>query len=119
MSKRQKIWLGIFGAMFLVPEILWGGIRWVVFNIFLTSDFFYNWEIGIISGFKNNILGVIMALVQFTGLIALIYFLMRLKLKINLAIKIIIILVSSFLILSTGILAWMTLYYLINTPQIG
>jgi len=45
--------------------------------------------------------------------------LMRLKLKINLAIKIIIILVSSFLILSTGILAWMTLYYLINTPQIG
>lgn len=23
MSKKQKIWLGIFGAMFLVPEVMW------------------------------------------------------------------------------------------------
>jgi hypothetical protein len=103
--------------------------RYLPMFLFLPVAFFlfvYSWAQGLlmgwfarISGFKNNILGVIMALVQFTGLIALIYFLMRLKLKINLAIKIIIILVSSFLILSTGILAWMTLYYLINTPQIG
>jgi len=26
MAKKQKIWLGIFLAMFLVPEILWGGV---------------------------------------------------------------------------------------------
>ena len=26
MDRRQKVWLGIFGAMFLVPEILWGGV---------------------------------------------------------------------------------------------
>lgn len=24
LSKMQKIWLWIFGAMFLVPEVLWG-----------------------------------------------------------------------------------------------
>jgi len=26
MTKKQKIWLAVFGAMFLVPEILWGGV---------------------------------------------------------------------------------------------
>jgi len=26
LSKIQKIWLGIFGAMFLIPEILWSPI---------------------------------------------------------------------------------------------
>ena len=26
LSKKQKVWLYIFGAMFLIPEILWGNI---------------------------------------------------------------------------------------------
>jgi hypothetical protein len=26
MTKKQKIWLAVFGAMFLVPEVLWGPI---------------------------------------------------------------------------------------------
>jgi hypothetical protein len=26
MTKKQKVWLGIFTAMFVVPEVLWGTI---------------------------------------------------------------------------------------------
>ncbi len=32
MTKKQKIWLGVFLAMFIVPEVLWGGLLATFFN---------------------------------------------------------------------------------------
>lgn len=43
MTKKQKIWLGIFVAMFVVPEVLWGGLASTFLNykpIFDFSQFF-------------------------------------------------------------------------------
>ncbi|MFA5990986.1 MAG: hypothetical protein WC794_01925 [Candidatus Doudnabacteria bacterium] len=50
MTKVQKIWLGVFLAMFLVPEILWGPILGLMSNygeniilpIFKNSQFIEN-----------------------------------------------------------------------------
>jgi len=38
MDKRQKIWLGIFGAMFLVPEILWSPMIDFYYQLILQSN---------------------------------------------------------------------------------
>jgi membrane protease YdiL (CAAX protease family) len=33
MTKNQKIWLGVFLAMFLVPEILWSPVSNIIFGL--------------------------------------------------------------------------------------
>jgi hypothetical protein len=38
MSKAQKIWLGVFLAMFLVPEILWSPVGNFVYELFQTNQ---------------------------------------------------------------------------------
>lgn len=37
MKKTQKIWLGIFLAMFIVPEVIWGALFSAVASIFSIS----------------------------------------------------------------------------------
>ncbi len=38
MTKKQKIWLGIFLAMFLVPEIMWSPIGNFCYLIFFAKE---------------------------------------------------------------------------------
>jgi len=86
MSKKQKIWLGIFSAMFLVPEILWG----------LCGNFFYNmmrfmFELGEEKVFyalfdfpdssQSSTLLVIFLLIQVLGLSGIFGFVFRMNLK--------------------------------------
>ncbi len=51
MSKRQKIWLGIFGAMFLIPEILWSPIIDFYYQLILQSN-----SSGMVSSLRQNFL---------------------------------------------------------------
>jgi hypothetical protein len=39
MTKNQKIWFSVFTAMFLIPEILWGGIRNLIYLIISYNKF--------------------------------------------------------------------------------
>lgn len=50
MSKMQKGWLWIFGAMFVVPEILWSPI------INLYYEFYQSGYSGNVQPFRNNFL---------------------------------------------------------------
>ena len=38
MTKKQKIWLGVFLAMFLVPEILWSPVGNIIFELFQSGN---------------------------------------------------------------------------------
>jgi len=78
LSKMQKIWLGIFGAMFLIPEILWSPI--VSFLLFflgleqanLFSIFFKNYDF-------NIFISLIIILVEFIGAFGL--FIINMKIE--------------------------------------
>jgi len=74
----QKIWLGIFGVMFLIPEILWSPI--LSFLLFflgveqtnLLSIFFKNYDFSIF-------ISLIIVLVEFIGAFGL--FIINMKIK--------------------------------------
>jgi len=38
MTKKQKIWLGIFLAMFLIPEALWSPVGNIVYELTQTGQ---------------------------------------------------------------------------------
>jgi len=98
LSKMQKIWLGIFGAMFLIPEILFSTIPSSIVNysgkdfltlvsFFIDSRFFIN----------NPGLFFITLLIEIVGLIGLLVLSIENK-KIVLSIILIIILIWLFFI---------------------
>ena len=45
MSKKQKIWLGIFLAMFIIPELLWSPILNTLYEL---------WQSGNVIPFREN-----------------------------------------------------------------
>ena len=84
MKKVQKIWLWVFFAMFLVPEILWSP----------AGNFVYSWYMPLLNGsvqtLRNNILLKVdnynlysaILFVQFLGLFAAFLMLVGLRKKI-------------------------------------
>ncbi len=38
MKKQQKIWLGIFLAMFILPELLWSPVENLVYDLLQNSN---------------------------------------------------------------------------------
>ena len=120
MSKNQKIWLTIFLAMFLVPEVLWS----------LSGNFLYNNvrflmnldEAKINYGlFKfpdsshETIFLRIVLIIQIIGLMG-IFFEVAMKMKIKMAFKYLILAFVSLLLLSTILF----LFFVFNfNPQIG
>ncbi|MFA6551914.1 MAG: hypothetical protein WCT19_00240 [Candidatus Paceibacterota bacterium] len=68
MTKTQKIWLMILGAMFILPEVLWGGLittffKFKIIPLFDTGSFFVNYPL----------LGHIMFLLEIAGVFGLLF----------------------------------------------
>ena len=118
MAKKQKIWLAISLAMFLIPEILWSPVRSLIF-IFLNPDKFNDIPLlfNILPSIENNFIAGIIGIIQFIGLLC--FSSIFLRLRFNVFLKILIGLFLVFLIFVNGLIAWMGLYYMFNTPQIG
>ena len=117
MTKKQKIWLSIFLAMFLIPEILWGGVRWIIFRAYFPLKIFKNFDFGLTGDINNNLLGSLIAMAQFFGLLGFTVILS--KLKTNSLLKTIVLIFLIALLFFSGILALAGFYYLFNVPQIG
>ncbi len=114
MTKKQKIWLGIFGAMFLIPEILWiSGIRGnIEIPWFPINDF---------KEFKNILIAYFTTLIPFIGLVGIFKIISKLKINKKMKTFIFITLIpllcwTAFL---TFILFWVMIYYIDRAPQIG
>jgi hypothetical protein len=118
MEKKQKIWLAVFLAMFIIPEILWSPVRSIIYIIIHPNQFtdlplLFN----ILPPLNNNLISGIIELIQFIGLVC--FYFALIKLKFNKVLKIIINILLIILILITGLIAWMGVYYIFNSPQIG
>jgi len=81
MTKKQKIWLAVFLAMFLVPEILWSPIGNFYYLIFFAEEWneqtaqFFNMASLPDSGIIRLIIGIveIIGLLLFVGTILFFY----------------------------------------------
>ncbi len=118
MTKKQKNWLTVFLAMFIIPEILWSSLRSFLY-IALHPGKFTDFPLlfNILPPTTDDFFGGLMELIQFIGLAG--FSLMISKLKMNKFLKIFILAVLIILLLFNGFLAWVGLYYMLNTPQIG
>jgi len=114
MTKKQKIWLTVFGAMFLVPEILWlVGIRgnieipWLPINNF-------NQLIGILTAYFTT-------LIPFIGLMGLAKIIKKLQIdrKLKFFLFLVIVPLLCWLAFITLMLIWVMIYYVDKAPQIG
>jgi len=86
MTKKQKIWLGIFGAMFLIPEILWGLCGNFLYNVIRfmfsmkESEVFYSF-FKFPDSSHSTILLKSFLLVQMAGLSGIFGFVRKIKIK--------------------------------------
>ncbi len=114
MAKKQKIWLAIFLAMFLVPEILWiSGIRGNIEIPWLPINNFHQLA-GILVAYFTT-------LVPCIGLLGLFKIVMKLEIAKWLK-SFLIIMIIPFLIwtaMLTFMLLWVMIYYINRAPQIG
>ena len=101
--------------MFLIPEILWGGIRLLITEVFFPSNYSSTLSISIFSDINNNFIASLISIIQFIGLLC--FATIFIKLKINLFIKLIFTAILFFLIFFSFIFAWMGFYYLKNSPN--
>ena len=119
MTKKQKIWLSIFLAMFLIPEILWGGIVSFVYNSFFNKISINIMQLLNIAPINNNLIAAFALLCQLIGLVGLFFFMISNHAIKNKFLKILIIVILVFFIALSGFYMFMGLYYLGHTPQIG
>ncbi len=118
MENKQKIWLAVSLLIFLIPEILWSPVRSLVY-IFLHPDEFTDIPLlfNILPPPQDNFIIGLTGIIQFVGLLWFSFIL--LKSRFNKIIKILIGLFLIVLILISGLIMWMDLYYMFNTPQLG
>jgi len=116
MTKKQKIWLAVFLAMFLVPEILWSPIFDFYYQLYQTdqSGGTHSFRQNFLDNSDNvNILKCIISF-QLFGLLSSLLFLI--KSNLNKIIKIIFISIFLLMILVVGF----AVYFAFNfNPQIG
>ena len=68
ITKIQKIWLWIFGAMFIVPEILWSPILTYILPFFLGSSYKFR-DSFIFSGYSSSLITSLIIFIQFIGVL--------------------------------------------------
>ena len=114
MTKKQKIWLAVFGAMFLVPEILWFcGIRGnIEVSWFPIDDF--SQLMGIFTAYFTT-------LIPSFGLVGLLKTIKELQInkKLKIFLFMVIIPILCWLAFLTLMLIWIMIYYINKAPQIG
>jgi len=71
MTKKQKILLGIFGAMFLIPEILWGMVSNFSYGMFYTGYLSGGSpsEFHLLPLIESNAFNLFILFVQFVGIL--------------------------------------------------
>ncbi len=119
MSKKQKIWLAVFLAMFLIPEILWNNYILIIFYWIVNAMTGFTWSqiynFHLFSNIKSGEVKAFIALIEVIGF-ALSYFVLILyKIPKNDFARNIIIVIG-------GLLLWMLSYILQGfwmSPQIG
>lgn len=77
MTKKQKIWLGIFLAMFIIPEVLWSPVMnyWYAIKMPAVKGSYQVWRDNFLHHYGNANLWSNLILFQFLGLLFLIIFL--------------------------------------------
>ena len=105
ITKKQKIWMWIFLAMFIVPEILWGNIIKVLKVYFLpiykSTQFFTN----------KPMIAILIIIIEITGMFGIFYLLnkksseitIKLRYALNVVLIIILLIISRSLFLSYAI----------------
>jgi hypothetical protein len=71
MSKMQKIWLGIFASMFLVPEILWSPVMNYAYSLFAPTvkGSYQLLRYNFLFGYQQENLLKFIIFIQFLGII--------------------------------------------------
>jgi len=113
MAKKQKIWLGIFLAMFLVPEILWNPMVNFYYELFQSGDVHPLRNNFLTNADNFSILKFIM-LAQFIGLAVSSFFIAKSRIR-----AIVKMLLSFLIILSILLAGFAVLFIFYNNPQIG
>lgn len=80
MTKKQKIWFGVFLAMFLVPEILWSPVGNVVYELFQSGNS-NSLRSNFLTGYQHNSIYQSILIFQTVGLMLSIYYLKKNVLK--------------------------------------
>jgi glucan phosphoethanolaminetransferase (alkaline phosphatase superfamily) len=115
MTKKQKIWLGVFLAMFLIPEIFWSPYSSFYYAILSSSsgDSFQLFNLA--PQPKSLVIQKLIVFVQCFGLLLSLFVLSKSQIK-NKSIKLFAKLILSILL----ILAIYFLFFIFNfSPQIG
>ena len=118
MTKNQKIWFAVFLAMFLVPEILLGAVRYVIFKMvfsFTASDIFTS---SVFQSLNNNLITFVIITIEFVGLIGLLVDFYKINFRIKL-IKLILLAILVLLVCATALTLATGFQLLSNSPQIG
>lgn len=71
MTKKQKIWMGIFSAMFVIPEILWSPIGNLTYDFFQNSNNVEIFRPNFLTIPDNISLLIYVLCVQFVGILGL------------------------------------------------
>ena len=114
MSKKQKLWFALFLAMFLIPEILWGGVNTLICGAIFRGDGLNS--LALLPAIQSNGLNKLVICVEFTGLFFATFFSFLFYHPRNIFLKIIVTIILLFLLL----LAFYLLLFSFNfNPQIG
>ncbi len=112
MKKQQKIWLGIFLAMFILPELLWSPVENLVYDLLQNSNNVKIFRPNFLTVSDNTYLLLFVLLFQIIGLIGSLIIVF--KEKINIWFKLLLILVLTTLLLTTSFI-----YYIVFSLRHG
>jgi hypothetical protein len=101
MSRIQKVWLGIFTAMFVVPEMLWSPVINLVYSFLQNSNNVKVFRPNFTTNSDNTNLLIFFLAFQLTGLIGALVLIS--KAKFNLWVKSILILILLLMSILTGL----------------
>jgi hypothetical protein len=119
MTKTQKIWFAIFAAMFLIPEILWGGLRSYIYGtLFPSKTGDLPLLFSIISFPQNKFFLIFVNLVSLIGIFGLIFVINKLQIK-NKIIRFFILFLFGLIALATSLLALLQIGFAFSSFSIG
>ncbi|HTW96059.1 MAG TPA: hypothetical protein VMD74_00160 [Candidatus Methylomirabilis sp.] len=106
MKKIQKIWLVVFCAMFLIPEILWNPVAGTFAYLFRLTPELYQLRGNFLSSARDGleylyILFGIVLIIQFVGILGA--FIILIKKSVKFKLKTLIVFMTSMILLATAI----------------
>lgn len=101
MTKKQKVWLWVFLIMFIIPELLWSPVSNIVYGLIQNSNHVKNLRTNFLTNPDNINIFLIVIFVQLIG--SLFGFLLTTKSHVNLWLKILLIIITLFILLTTGL----------------